>query len=228
MLISADQIVLSGATNGSHPSKRQKTVGPVITRYPPPPNRQLQNPQQRSFTHPPVGHHSTPLSIGQVQQASAKGQSYSSWNAQHQHSPHTAQAGKKQWHPPGPSTPISSYGTQHASPVSTNGNGHHQNFHHPQVPSSATQASPLRHGSYSSVAPSAAESPSVFEPSMYPQRRTSQQAKFVSDALELETSVETETWLEELQALDFPECKPASGQIGTCASHIVALRPRAC
>ncbi len=212
----ANQRVSSGAMNGSRPLKRQRTTGPIITKYPPPPYQQAPASLQRGFTHPPVGHHAFPPSHGPPTPASAQSQSYNGWNSQQTPWPtQTAQQVKQHWIPPAIPNPVSSHGSQHGSPISINGNSQSRNFQYSQPAPSPSQASPIRKTSYGSVEPSPVRAPGSFDSSMYPQSRTRDQAAFLNEIKASDANgEEVEPWLEELQVLDFVDGKPASGPVG--------------
>lgn len=211
--ISANTSTRSGALNGSRPLKKQKTTGPIITRYPPPPNHSSPPSLQRGFTHPPVGRQAFPAPHGPLTPLSANGQSYNSWRPQ-QH-PFVSQGPRQssqQWTSPSMPTPTSSYGPQYASPVSMNGSTQHQNYFNSQSQAPANQTSP-------SANPTPLHASSTVESSNYQKQylNSSRRESVSSDRNQAsETNSENvEPWLEELQALDFTEGKVGSGLIST-------------
>jgi hypothetical protein len=208
---SANTSIRSGALNSSRPLKRQKTTGPIITRYPPPPSHNSQPSLQRGFTHPPAGHQSFPAPRGPPTPLSTNGQIHNSWKPQ-QH-PYVSQAppqASQQWTSPSVKTTLSSYGPQHASPVSMNGGAQHQSYFSFQPQSTASQASSLGN-------PTPLQSSTGFESSTYPKPsiNSSRRPSVSSERHQAPEANEekVEPWLEELQALDSTELKSGPGPI---------------
>jgi hypothetical protein len=194
--------------------KRQKTTGPIITRYPPPPNHNSQPSLRRGFTHPPAGNQTYSIPNGLLTPLSANGQSHSSWNPQqNQYGSPAPRQTNQQWTSTAPPTPMSAYGPQYTSPVSTNGNTQHQNYFNPQPPSAANQTTPS-----GNPLPEAQPSTS-FDPGAYakPSIDSSKRQSISSDRTPVPGAdgEKVEPWLEELQALDFEELKTGSGPIST-------------
>jgi hypothetical protein len=200
----------SGSLSGSRPLKRPKTTGPIVTRYPPPPNHSSPPSLQRGFTHPPAGHQTFPAPQGLPTPLSANGQGYNLWRAPQ--SPFVSQPPRQpnqQWSAP-VLTPTSSYGPQYASPVSMNGTTQNQSYFNPQSTSGVSQGSPPGN-------PIPLHLSSTAESSSYPKQSSdsSRNQSVSSDRKQvLEGNVENvEPWLEELQSLDFTEGKVGSGPI---------------
>jgi hypothetical protein len=94
---------------------------------------------------------------------------------------------------------MSAYGPQYTSPVSTNGNVQHQNYFSHQPPSAAN------------TTPSGNPVPDVQSATIDSSKRQS----ISSDRTQASgmNGEQVESWLEELQALDFEELKTGSGPI---------------
>lgn len=206
----ADASIQSGSLSGSRPLKRQKTTGPIVTRYPPPPSHSTPPSLQRGFTHPPVGHQTYPTPQGPPAPLSANGQGYNAWRQQQ--NPFVSQAPRQPnqpWSAPA-LTPTSSYGPQYASPVSRNGSTQNQDYFNSQSHSAVSQASPS--GNLIPLHLS-----TTVEPSSCPKQSSDslRNQSVSSDRKQVpEGSVENvEPWLEELQSLDFTEGKVGSGPI---------------
>ena len=178
--------------------KKQKTTGPIITRYPPPPNHNSQPSLQRGFTHPPAGNQRYPVPNGPPTPLSANGQSHSSWKPQQNQygSPVPRQTGQ-QWTSITPPTPMSAYGPQYTSPVSIAAN------------QTTLSGYPVPE----------AQSVTSFDSGAYakPSIDSSKHQSISSDRTPVPgaNGEKVEPWLEELQALDFEELKTRSGPIST-------------
>lgn len=199
---------ISGAVNDYRPAKRQKTNGPIVTRYPPPPNYQQRGPH-RGYTHPPPGHakgnqHNNYPSL----QNPVSATSYTS-NQWQQQSP--VQQSPQSQHSV-PSTPWAQQGaqipaSQSGSPNSPAGVGN-QNSFSPSASGEHLQGSEFNRNSYDFTGKLSRHSSQVSE---HGKSTTSRKGDpdgpfFAVDQLE--------PWMEELQALDIPDQRSNSSAIG--------------
>lgn len=138
MLLTSD---LSAADGNPRPSKRQKTGGPVVTRYPVPAHIKQQHGMPRLYTQAQTGY--MPYGSYPPTPVSAHSQTSSPWQ---QCPPYPSPV---QSYPPygsfGLSTPTASNSSQFPSPVSGHNNQQYQGYFPPQpqqLPYSNDQQSP--------------------------------------------------------------------------------------
>ena len=198
----------SGATNNPRPPKRQKTTGPVITRYPPPPNYNQRGPN-RGYTHPPVGqpnYNQAQSYPGMPTPVSANDSTPNHWQQQSsaQQSPYSQQSGHvTPWAQGAAQTPVS----QISSPLSATGNPHHASFS--TSPSNQLPAEQsLKRNSYESSVQLTRNNSKALG-SRGPNHTDPETNDGPFGAVE-----QLEPWMEELQALDIPENKTGSSAIG--------------
>ena len=203
------------------PPKRQKTGGPVVTRYAPPPGYQAPQPQ-RGYTYPQAGQHQ-PLTSPST--FNSQNQPWSGWQGVHQPTYQPPNL-PPQPTPPGPwnsqSSPVSGspYHAQFSSPVSANGASHQQNY----FPNPTSQQAPppgYTSGPHGTPIPQSQPITPEGRMSATPQHDSTvpnQEEDLIEKILAKEP--EMEPWLEELKALDDAYLpKPGSGPTSKCRPY---------
>lgn len=192
------------------PPKRQKTGGPIITKYPPPPGYvPMQQPQpQRGYTYPQVGSHAPQVSLtAPPQQPAAVSQPYGNWQQQpiQQSSPVSVPTPTTQWgsqiFPPH----SASYNSYVSTPASATVP---QNQHGFFPPISPHVASPIGYGASMQGSPPAFANHSATttpgSTAVATPHQDSISSKPQEDLLDIKLPGEEdmEPWLRELKALD--------------------------
>ena len=210
------------------PFKKQKTTGPVITRYAPPPVSQAPS-LQRGFTHPPMGHHVYPQPVPTPAQIPTQGNGHSYWQSkQSQPVPQVSRHPSQQWTPTTVPTPAPSYATQYASPVSANSPTQPVALNTAYPPTPGSQTGTPRHNSYISVPQQSSQTPASFDANVLPSSRATPAKSQTgsSNQTPVEAKKEqVEPWLEELQELDFEIVKPSGPVIAHPANPVAQPLP---
>jgi hypothetical protein len=216
--------IYSGALTSQNPNKRQRTTGPIFTKYSGPPtptaptayNQQL-HAQRRGYTHPQPSqtfqHQAgvlTPISVNSNQPGA--------WQ-QHNWlpSPPNGQY-NRQWTSQGLPTPNPMIGSHHTSPISSNSNGTQHKAISPTGP--VQQQSP---------APMASTRPNHFEvashkgsqqtfsrdrAASYSRQQSENHVQPFGASIGAEEESPEEPWWEELRALDYSEASFDSRHVG--------------
>lgn len=195
--------------NDNRQPKRQKTNGPIVTRYPPPPNYQQRGPH-RGYTHPPGGQsqgHQYNKYPGVQTPASANSFTQNQWQQQSpaQSSPQSQPSlPGTPWAQQGAQTPLS----QSASPNSTPGTSH-QNSFSSKTGSQYPNGPDFKRNSYDASGQVSRYSSQSSEhgPGTASHRKGDPDGPFFAvDHLE--------PWMEELQSLDIPDKQSNSSTTG--------------